>query len=76
MVAFFLNQEEFTVPVIFTILGYGGIVSLYIRFAYRYCVFTQDIKDDIHGIKTAILDLDINPDDLLTLNGKTFRVKH
>ena len=34
------------------------------------------IKDDIHGIKTAILDLHINPDDILTLNGKTFRVKH
>ena len=76
MVAFFLNQEEFTVPVIFTILGYGGIVSLYIRFAYGYCVFTQDIKDDVHGIKRAILDLDINPDDLLTSNGKTVRAKH
>ena len=76
MVAFFLNQEEFTVPVIFTILGYGGIVSLYIRFAYGYCLFTQDIKDDIHGIKVAILDLDIHPDDLWTSNGKTLRVKH
>ena len=76
MVAFFLNQKECTVPIILNILGYGGIVSLYIRFAYGYCVFTQDIKDDIHGIKRAILDLDINPDDLLTLNEKTVRAKH
>ena len=45
-------------------------------FAYGYCVFTQDIKDDIHGIKRAIVDLDINPDDLLTSNGKTVRAKH
>ena len=76
MVAFFLNQQEFTVSVILTILGYGGMVSLYVRFAYGYCVFTQDIKDDIHGIKVAILDLDIHPDDLWTSNGKTLRVKH
>ena len=76
MVAFFLNQKEFTVPIILNIVGYGGIVSLYVRFAYGYCVFTQDIKDDIHGIKRAILDLDINPDDLLTSNGQTVRAKH
>ena len=76
MVAFFLNQQDFTVSVFLTILGYGGMVSLYVRFAYGYCVFTQDIKDDIHGIKVAILDLDIHPDDLWTSNGKTLRVKH
>ena len=76
MVAFFLTHEEFTVPIILNIFGYGGIVSLYLKFAYGYCVFTQDIKDDVHSIKRAILDQDIYPEDLLTLNGKTVRVKH
>ena len=76
MVAYFLNQEAFTVANILTILGYGGMISLYVRFAYGYCVFTQDIKGDIHGIKVAILDLDIHPDDLWTSNGKTLRVQH
>ena len=76
MVTFFLNQEEFTAPVILTILGWGATVSLFLWFAYGYCVFTQDIKGDIHGIKVAILDLDIHPDDLWTSNGKTLRIKH
>ena len=76
MVAFFLTQEEFTLPVILNMLGYGGVVSLYFKFAYGYCVFTQDIKEIIHSIKRAILDLDINSDDILTLNGKPVRAKH
>ena len=67
--------QEF-LPIIFIICGISGVVSLYIFLAYAYCTYTQDIKDSIHGIKNAILALDLNPEERVIIDGSTIRLKH
>ena len=52
------------------------MVSVYIFLAYGYCSYTQEIIDSIYGVKRAILDLDINPEEIVTVNGSSMRIKH
>ena len=76
MISFFLSQEEFTMSISLNFVGLGGFVVLYLRFAYNYCTVSQDIKETIHGINKALLNLDINPEQIVTTNGSTIRAKH
>ena len=76
VISFFLDQEEFTLPISLNLLGLGGFVGLYIRFAYGYCTLSQSTKDAMNSIKKALLKLDINPDMNITINGSRIRAKH
>lgn len=75
-IAFFLNQDEFNLPVALNMLGLAGIVGFYLKLGHGYCNFSQDINDSIHGIKKALFDLDINPEQVLIMNDKSVRAKH
>ena len=76
MVTFFISQDEFTLPIILLMIGYGAFGGLFIFLAERYCNFSQIIKDSIDGIKNDILDLDINEDQVCIIDGNVRKLKH
>ena len=75
IVAFFIAQDEFTLPIILIIFGYCSFLGISIFLSYNYCTFSQIIKDAINGIKKDILDLDINEDQSCIIDGKVLTLK-
>ena len=76
LVAFFISQDELTLPIILLMIGYGILGGLFLYLAERYCNFSQRIKDSIQGIKNDILDLDINEDQVCIIDGNVRKLKH
>ena len=76
IIAFFLSQDEISVAIVFTMIGYGVFGMLFFFLVQQYCTFSQKIKDESEAVSKVILDIETSTNEVFVIEGKTMNIKH